>query len=107
TPEQMQSWKDRDPVLLLANRIRQELPDGEEIVAAMTRSAEEEVESALQFALESPEADISVMTDSVYAPHLAHREPTSAGSRELTYVEALNEALHQEMRRDENVFVMG
>ncbi len=107
TPEQMQSWKEKDPVLLLANRIRTELPDGEEIVATMTRNAEEEVEAALQFALKSPEASVAVMTDSVYAPHLAHREPTSAGSRELTYVEALNEALRQEMRRDEEVFVMG
>ncbi len=29
------------------------------------------------------------------------------GMRELTYAQALNEALHEEMRRDETVFIMG
>lgn len=107
TPEEMQSWKDRDPVVQLADRIREAVPDGAAIVDRITREAEEEVESALAFALESSEPDASVMTDSVYAPHIAHREPGPVGTRELTYVEALNEAFHQEMKRDSSVFVMG
>ncbi|MEK7838574.1 MAG: alpha-ketoacid dehydrogenase subunit beta [candidate division NC10 bacterium] len=34
-------------------------------------------------------------------------EPVSRSGREITFVEALNEALRQEMARDERVFVMG
>jgi len=34
-------------------------------------------------------------------------QPASAGARELTYVQALNEALREEMRRDTAVFVLG
>ena len=34
-------------------------------------------------------------------------EATAAGTRTLTYAEALNEALREEMRRDPRVFVMG
>src|SRR5919204_6825181 len=33
--------------------------------------------------------------------------PVQSETRELTYAEALNEALREEMRRDPNVFVMG
>ena len=47
------------------------------------------------------------MYASVYSPHATYDEPTSHGDRPLTYTEALNEAMHQEMARDESVFVMG
>src|SRR3954451_15519194 len=38
---------------------------------------------------------------------MAIATPPSTGTRTMTYVEALNEALREEMRRDETVFVMG
>src|ERR671921_231734 len=38
---------------------------------------------------------------------MAIATPPSTGTRTMTYVEALNEALREEMRRDPTVFVMG
>src|SRR5438067_12301226 len=38
---------------------------------------------------------------------VAAPQPTPAAERQLTYAEALNEALREEMRRDPTVFVMG
>src|SRR6188768_778989 len=38
---------------------------------------------------------------------MAIATPPATGTRTITYVEALNEALREEMRRDETVFVMG
>src|SRR4051794_41621788 len=38
---------------------------------------------------------------------MAIATPPQTGTRTLTYVEALNEALREEMRRDPAVFVMG
>ena len=38
---------------------------------------------------------------------MAHVEPTERGTRELTFAQALNEAMAQEMARDESVFLMG
>src|SRR5438105_15222976 len=45
------------------------------------------------------------VTQTTVAP--AQPEQASSGERQLTYVEALNEALREEMRRDQSVFVMG
>ncbi|MCY3856715.1 MAG: alpha-ketoacid dehydrogenase subunit beta [Rhodospirillales bacterium] len=47
------------------------------------------------------------MLDAVYAPHAAHTEPGPDTERTLSYPEALNEALNQEMLRDDRVFLMG
>src|SRR5437660_12469163 len=38
---------------------------------------------------------------------VAAPQPTPAAERQITYAEALNEALREEMRRDPTVFVMG
>src|SRR5438445_13630477 len=38
---------------------------------------------------------------------VAAPQPTPAAERQITYAEALNEALREEMRRDPAVFVMG
>ncbi|MDP7604603.1 MAG: alpha-ketoacid dehydrogenase subunit beta [Alphaproteobacteria bacterium] len=47
------------------------------------------------------------MEAAVTAPHDTPVEPSDRGQREIRYVEAINEAMHQEMERDERVFVMG
>ena len=68
---------------------------------------EEELETAVTFGRESPEPPVHVMLDAVYAPHAAHTEPGPETERMLSYPEALNEALDQEMLRDDRVFLMG
>ena len=68
---------------------------------------EDEIETAVTYGRESPEPALQVMLDAVYAPHAAHSEPGPETERMLSYPEALNEALDQEMLRDESVFLMG
>ena len=41
------------------------------------------------------------MLDAVYAPHATYTEPGPESERMLSYPEALNEALDQEMLRDD------
>ena len=48
-----------------------------------------------------------MLAAAVYAPHIAHEEPEERGGRDLTFAEALNEAMAQEMERDPRVFLMG
>jgi pyruvate/2-oxoglutarate/acetoin dehydrogenase E1 component len=50
---------------------------------------------------------VEIMEAAVYAPHARVAEPPSRAGREMTFAEALNAALHQEMARDERVFLMG
>ena len=68
-----------------------------------------EAEEAVRFAMASPEPPMQTATDGVYAPTPALPVPPLPrnGDRELTYRDALNEALREEMTRDERVVILG
>src|SRR5262249_24111340 len=68
---------------------------------------EVEMDRAVAFATASAEPTVDVMESSVYAPHDPTPEPYEHGGPERTMAEAINEAMHAEMTRDERVFVMG
>jgi 2-oxoisovalerate dehydrogenase E1 component len=105
--EDMAAWIARDPIQhfgeLLSGR---EVFTGAEL-AARDAAAREEIDDAVAFAEASPEPEPAVLTAAVYAPHAAHVEPTERGTREVTFAQALNEAMAQEMERDSSVFLMG
>jgi len=73
----------------------------------LEESVEAELDRAVRFATASIEPTVEIMESSVYAPHAPATEPTDRRGPERTMAEALNEALHAEMARDERVFVMG
>jgi len=106
---EIKSWKRRDPI----TRVEKILFDGKkrqkQRQEEISHNVSDEIDAAVQFAKESAEPDIKILTQAVYAPHHAPVEPglAAAKGRELSFVEALNEALHQEMARDDNVFLMG
>jgi 2-oxoisovalerate dehydrogenase E1 component len=68
---------------------------------------EAELRAAREFAIASPEPTLQDLEGAVYAPHYQPAEPKPGGGRELTFAEAIKEALAQEMARDPNVFVLG
>ena len=106
TKEEELEWMERDPIargerrLLEAGVTEMRLKDLREAV-------ERELDAAVRFGMESPEPTVELMEASVYAPHVVVREPAVRRGREITFAEALNEALRQEMERDARVFVMG
>ncbi len=65
------------------------------------------MEAAISICRESPQPGIDTKEGAVTAPHVKYAQPGPGGTRELSYVEALNEALHKEMARDPDVIVMG
>jgi 2-oxoisovalerate dehydrogenase E1 component len=105
--QDMAAWIARDPIRQFGEVLTtRELVTGkalETIDAAATR----ELDQAVAFAEASPEPDEDVLAKAVYAPHVAHVEPVDPGTRELTFAEALNEAMADEMARDPRVFLMG
>ncbi len=105
--EEYDSWMARDPIKLLEKRILGAKSVPRKRIKEIGNAAASEVEAAIRFGKESPAPGIEVMEGAVYAPHVKFSEPGPVGDRELTYVEALNEALHQEMGRDPQVIVMG
>jgi 2-oxoisovalerate dehydrogenase E1 component len=76
-------------------------------IDAIGRAVEDEIAGAITYATDSPEPTVEILLEAVYAPHTAFREPETKGERELTFPQALNEAIDQEMARDPAVFVMG
>ncbi|MFQ5955712.1 MAG: pyruvate dehydrogenase complex E1 component subunit beta, partial [Kiloniellales bacterium] len=105
--EEFESWIARDPIKRLEKRLLGAKSLPRKRIKEIGGAAESEVEAAIRFGKESPAPDIEVMEGAVYAPHVHFTEPGPVGDRELSYVEALNEALHQEMGRDPEVIVMG
>jgi 2-oxoisovalerate dehydrogenase E1 component len=106
TKDEEREWMERDPIarfkpeLERAGATLMRLKDLEEAV-------EIELDRAVEFAKASPEPTVEVMESSVYAPHAPATEPQDRRGPERTMAEALNEAMHAEMTRDERVFVMG
>ena len=105
--EELESWLDRDPMARMEKRLVSEAGFSDAQFDETAQAVEEELESAVTFGRESPEPPVQVMLDAVYAPHAAYTEPGPDTERTLSYPEALNEALEQEMLRDDRVFLMG
>jgi 2-oxoisovalerate dehydrogenase E1 component len=97
TEDEMSAWMARDPIVRLHEMLveREIVPVAE--LDAIDAQAATELEEAVAFAEASPEPEEDVLRAAVYAPHVAHKEPTERGGRALTFAEALNEAMAQEM----------
>jgi 2-oxoisovalerate dehydrogenase E1 component len=106
TKDEEREWMERDPIA----RFKPELErSGTSLMRLkeLEEAVEIELDRAVGFAKASAEPTVDVMETSVYAPHAPATEPTDRSGPERTMAEALNEALHAEMTRDERVFVMG
>ena len=105
--DEIQFWMDRDPIARMEKRLTTEGGFSDEQFDETTQAVDEEIETAVTFGRESPEPPMQAMLDAVYAPHATYIEPGPDTERMLSYPEALNEALDQEMLRDDRVFLMG
>jgi 2-oxoisovalerate dehydrogenase E1 component len=120
TKDEVQAWMARDPIARLREGLiaRGWLSEAE--AAALEERARQAVADALQAAEGDPEPHVAQLTEGVYAedplfpPRWIRRafgleipvEPP-VGRRELSYAEALREAMAQAMAADERVFLMG
>jgi 2-oxoisovalerate dehydrogenase E1 component len=104
--EEFEAWKARDPIVLLEKSLVGARIMPKKRVTQIGKEVTEELEAAVSYGSGGPEPSVQAMKAAVYAPHAAVEEPGPSG-RELSFVEALNEALTQEMERDGRVLVMG
>lgn len=100
-------WTGRDPITLLEDSAAKARTLSRKRMKEIAGEVEAELEAAVAFGQQGAQPDTATMFSAVYAPHQPHVEPAARGDRELGYVQALNEAMHQEMARDDSVFVMG
>lgn len=67
TQDEIQAWKDRDPIVRLRALLIAQGVLTEEASAAVTRAAKEAIDTAVAFAQQSPEPSPAILEDAVYA----------------------------------------
>ncbi|WP_348648295.1 dehydrogenase E1 component subunit alpha/beta [Rhizobium sp. ARZ01] len=105
--EEIQQWLQEDPLVRMRKRLVEdwEVPEAE--YESLTTEVGEAIEDAVRFAEASPEPAAQTMFDKVLAPRRTPPAPPAAGSRAITYVEAVREAIAQSIEGDDSVFLMG
>jgi pyruvate/2-oxoglutarate/acetoin dehydrogenase E1 component/TPP-dependent pyruvate/acetoin dehydrogenase alpha subunit len=117
TREEEQLWKTRDPIVNFEKKLVEMGVVAQKQVEKLEESVAKEIEEAEQFALSSPYPPTESLYDGLYADiyvdletslrNLAEAKKKGVKTKKIRYVQALNEALREEMLRDERVFLMG
>jgi 2-oxoisovalerate dehydrogenase E1 component len=100
-------WKLLDPVMRVETLLKTDHGYAQEVLDRIRAEVETELDAAKKFGEVSPEPTLQDLEDAVYAPHYQPNEPAPAAGREITFAEAIKEALAQEMERDPRVFLLG
>ncbi|OGD54390.1 hypothetical protein A3K80_08545 [Candidatus Bathyarchaeota archaeon RBG_13_38_9] len=105
TKEEIQKWKQMCPIDSLCEKLIKEKVLTEEKTKHMEQKIRKKIDEATKFAKESSfphhfikEADVQ-QESAIY--------PASSPTKEITFIQAIREALREEMRRDETVFLLG
>lgn len=110
TPEEIASWRALDPISMLSKRLEARQILSDEVVAEIRREVEDDLAEIARRVKDAPEPPLSILYDHVYAPEpAALYNPTMIPpeSRDITYSDALREALVEELERDDRVFLLG
>lgn len=125
--EEVQTWRERDPIGRFQTWLVEQGHLTEAEADELDAEAQAAVEDAISFAEDSPSPAVENLTQDVYAVEpevqadpdgvlpswvrntFGSTTPIAppAGDREITYAEALREAMTQAMEADEHVFLMG
>ncbi|BBB47696.1 alpha-ketoacid dehydrogenase subunit alpha/beta [Pelolinea submarina] len=119
TKEEEQAYKDRDPILILSQELKAVGMLSDEEMEAIDSEVKSKLKKAMAYSESSPTPDPSELETDVYAPsiftvkdieteaELREKIRTDPNIRQISYAEAIQEALREEMLRDERVFIMG
>ena len=119
TKEEEQSYKDRDPIKVLDEELKLVGLISDDEFEVMNKAVKAKMKTAMEFSDASDEVDPSELETDVYAPSiftvkdveneavLRDKVKNDASMREISYADAIVEAMREEMQRDERVFLMG
>lgn len=112
--EEKEKFMLEDPVLQLENEITRTDPGRTAEVERIREEARQEVENTVEFARQSIAPDVSTLMEDIYTPEdeRLYSGPFSDPNRdekcrEISVADAVNEAIAEEMARDETVFLWG
>ncbi len=119
TREEEAEWKKRDPITVMKDNLELVKMLDEKEFEAMEAAVDEKLEKAMQYSETSAEPQVSEVDTDVYAPakftqadyeadcRLRDLIRSSTDIRQISYAQALAEAMREEMKRDPKVFIMG
>ncbi len=111
TKEEVDEWKTRDPIPRFRDKLIEMGVLTEEAADKISQEVNDEIDLAVKFAHESPLPSPEETLDDVYAPQtiatVENAERRGEGSREATFLQAINEAVDEEMKRDSSVIILG
>jgi len=119
TRDEEAAWKERDPITVLKNNMQVVGLLDEAEFEDLDTLVKGKLDQAMAFSETSPEPDPDELCTDVYAPskftqadidaerELRRRVRNDPDMRVIPYAQALQEAMHEEMQRDERVFIFG
>jgi 2-oxoisovalerate dehydrogenase E1 component len=119
TREEEAEWKERDPIKRLNNDLSSVNMLTSDEFEVLEEAVEKKLEGAMQYSEASAEPSTSELYTDLFAPSkftpqdienekaLRQRVRQSSEMRQISYAQALQEAMREEMNRDERVFIMG
>ena len=119
TREEEADWKERDPIKVLKSELSTVGMLSEKEFESLDEGVKEKLAKAMEFANNSPEPAASEVETDVFAPshftikdieaekELRKKLAAEPDMRQISYADAIVEALREEMKRDPKVFVMG
>jgi pyruvate dehydrogenase E1 component alpha subunit len=119
TREEEAEWRKRDPIIILKNAMQSINWLTEEEFERLDEAVQRKLEKAMEFATNSPDPSPDELCTDVYAPSpwtqadieaervLRERVRNDPNMRQISYAQALQEAMREEMLRDKRVFIMG
>jgi 2-oxoisovalerate dehydrogenase E1 component len=127
TKEEVEAWRAKDPTVTFRDRLVAAGVLTEVDAAALAAKAQQAIEDAIAWGDLGPEPDVAHLTDDVYAEEpevlaapervlpawikqtfgaTTHINP-EPGTREISYSEALREAMRQALKADDRVYLLG
>lgn len=106
--EEKRMWANNDPILRLENKILNEEIATDEELETIKKTIHRHVEDAINFAIESPFPAVADAYSDIYVEEKILEEyNVREGKRQLGMYEAINEAIREEMARDERIILLG
>ena len=119
TKEEEKEWKQRDPIKVLKENMKSVGMLSDDEFDSLNKAAKAKLKTAMDYSEQSAPVDPSELETDVFAPFhftvkdieaeagLREKVRSDSGMREITYAEAIQEALREEMIKDKRVFLMG
>lgn len=115
TRDEETEWKNRDPIVTFEKKLIDDNILTPNKIEQIKEDVTKEIDDAEKFAINSPYPPVETLFDGLYTDlysdysiiNLADAENKALKMKKIRYGEALNEALREEMLRDEKVFLMG